>query len=148
MLCWFLLCRKVNQLYVGIGPLFSGFPSHLDHQGTLSSLSYPDEPICRAEVESEMQPTRVQIPRGKRKVARIDYTVYFKSLLCTIFMLKVLEIYLGFGGWVGIKCSSAQILCFRSKILLPVQKQDFSAFLTIPVTSCNTFKELPFNSML
>ena len=53
MLYLFLLYRKVNQLYVDIGPLSFGFPSHLDLQGTLSSLSYPDEPICKAEVETE-----------------------------------------------------------------------------------------------
>ena len=64
MLYWFLLYRKVNQLYVDIGPLSFGFPSHLDLQGTLSSLSYPDEPICKAEVETETWTTHVQDTKG------------------------------------------------------------------------------------
>ena len=28
MMCWFLLCSKLNQLYIYIYPLFFGFPSH------------------------------------------------------------------------------------------------------------------------
>ena len=38
MLC--LLYSKANQPYVYIYPLFPGFPSHLGHHRTLSSLSY------------------------------------------------------------------------------------------------------------
>ena len=38
MLCYFLLHSKVDQLYVHIYPLFSGFPSHLGHHRALSRV--------------------------------------------------------------------------------------------------------------
>ena len=38
MLCYFLLHSKVDQLYLHIYPLFSGFPSHLGHHRALSRV--------------------------------------------------------------------------------------------------------------
>ena len=35
MLCWFMFYSKVNQQYIHIYPLFSGFSSHLGHHGAL-----------------------------------------------------------------------------------------------------------------
>ena len=44
MLCYCLLYSKVNQLYVYIHPLFFGFPSHLGHHRTVSTVPWT---ICR-----------------------------------------------------------------------------------------------------
>ena len=38
MFCWFLLYSRMNQLYVYIDPLFSGFPSHSGHHRALSRV--------------------------------------------------------------------------------------------------------------
>ena len=38
MLCSFLPYSKVNQLYVYISALISGFPSHVGHHGALNRV--------------------------------------------------------------------------------------------------------------
>ena len=45
MLYQFLLYSKVNQLYIYIYPLFFGFPFHLGHYRTLSSVLWVEFPV-------------------------------------------------------------------------------------------------------